>query len=165
MTLQMEYETSTNLDMDCEALARQVLQAALNEEQFPYEAEINLVVTDDETIARVNQEFRGIDAATDVLSFPMIPFERPAGYEVIEENETDSLNPDTGEIVLGDIMISADKVIAQAEEYGHSQEREFAFLVTHSLLHLLGYDHMQEEETALMEDKQRQILDQLGICR
>ncbi len=165
MTLQMDYETDTKLDADCESLARQVAEAVLAAEQFPYEAEINLVVTDNETIARVNREFRGIDSATDVLSFPMIPFARPDGYEVIEGNEIGAFNPDTGEVVLGDIMISAEKVILQASEYGHSEKREFAFLVTHSLLHLLGYDHIEDQEATEMEAKQRQILDQLGICR
>ena len=80
-------------------------------------------------------------------------------------NNDDDFNPDTGEAILGDIIISVDKVREQAEEYGHSELREFAFLITHSMLHLFGYDHMEPEEAKVMEDKQRQILDELSITR
>ena len=113
----------------------------------------------------MNQEFRDIHAPTDVLSFPMIPFETPADYDVIEEDINSYVDPDSEEIVLGDIMVSAEKVIEQAKEYGHSQKREFAFLVAHSMLHLLGYDHMTPEEAAVMEEKQRNVLEILGISR
>ena len=85
--------------------------------------------------------------------------------EEIEQSPQDYFNPDSGELMLGDIVVSVEKVIEQAEKYGHSQERELAFLVAHSMLHLFGYDHMEAEETALMEAKQREILDQLGITR
>ena len=82
----------------------------------------------------------------------------------MDENDND-FNPDTGEAILGDIIISVDKVREQAEEYGHSELREFAFLITHSMLHLFGYDHMEPEEAEVMENKQRQILDELSITR
>lgn len=165
MTLNLEDESQVTLDADCGAIAAKVAEKVLESEAFPYEGQVNLVITDNEEIKKVNSEFRDIHAPTDVLSFPMIPFEIPAEYELIEEEMTSYMDPDTDEIVLGDIMISAEKVIAQAQEYGHSQEREFAFLVAHSMLHLLGYDHMEAEEAAVMEEKQRRILEQLGITR
>ena len=165
MTIQLEYETEIQIEVEYSQVAKIVADKVLETEKFPYEAEINLVITDNEEIKRVNQEFRDIHAPTDVLSFPMIPFETPADYEVIEEDINSYVDPDSEEIVLGDIMISAEKVIEQAREYGHSQKCEFAFLVAHSMLHLLGYDHMTPEEAAVMEEKQRNILDMLGICR
>ena len=86
-------------------------------------------------------------------------------FDIDEDSEADYFDPDTGELILGDIMISVDKVEEQAESYGHSVRREFAFLVAHSMLHLCGYDHMQEQEAAVMEQKQEKILEGLGITR
>ena len=126
--------------------------------------EISVTVVSAEEIKAINSEFRGIDKTTDVLSFPMIPFETPADYAIVEEDES-YFDLDTDELLLGDIMISVDKVFAQAEEYGHSVTREFCFLVAHSMLHLLGYDHMTPEEAVVMENKQRTALDELGITR
>lgn len=165
MTIQLEYETNVQIEVEYSQVAKLVADKVLETEEFPYEAEINLVITDNEEIKRVNQEFRDIHAPTDVLSFPMIPFETPADYDVIEEDINSYVDPDSEEIVLGDIMVSAEKVIEQAKEYGHSQKREFAFLVAHSMLHLLGYDHMTPEEAAVMEEKQRNVLEILGISR
>lgn len=164
MTFQIEYETEIALDIDYSTLAHEVAEHVLDMEGCPYEAAINLVITDNEEIKRVNTEFRNILAPTDVLSFPMIPFQRPAEYEILEDEDS-YFDLDTGELLLGDIMISAEKVLAQAKEYGHSVKREFCFLVAHSMLHLLGYDHMTPEEAAVMENKQAQALDELGICR
>ncbi|MDO5389650.1 MAG: rRNA maturation RNase YbeY [Eubacteriales bacterium] len=165
MTIQLEYETDVQIEVEYSEVAKIVADKVLETEEFPYEAEINLVITDNEEIKRVNQEFRDIHAPTDVLSFPMIPFETPVDYDVIEEDINSYVDPDSEEIVLGDIMISAEKVIEQAREYGHSQKREFAFLVAHSMLHLLGYDHMTPEEASVMEEKQRIVLEILGISR
>ena len=137
MTLQFECETEINLEIDCAVLAREVAEKVLEMELCPYDVSINLVLTDNEEIKRVNTEFRNILAPTDVLSFPMIPFETPADYSLVE-NDSSYFDLDTDELLLGDIMISAEKVIAQAEEYGHSIRREFCFLVAHSMLHLLG---------------------------
>ena len=164
MTLQFECETEINLEIDCAVLAREVAEKVLEMELCPYDVSINLVLTDNEEIKRVNTEFRNILAPTDVLSFPMIPFETPADYSLVE-NDSSYFDLDTDELLLGDIMISAEKVIAQAEEYGHSIRREFCFLVAHSMLHLLGYDHMTPEEASVMEKKQAAALDALGITR
>ena len=164
MTLQIDYETDREIGIEYEELAKKVVQKVLDMEGCPYDAQVNLVLTDNEAIQRVNTEFREIAAPTDVLSFPMIPFETPADYAIVEEDES-YFDLDTDELLLGDIMISVDKVFAQAEEYGHSVTREFCFLVAHSMLHLLGYDHMTPEEAVVMENKQRTALDELGITR
>lgn len=164
MTIQIDYETERQLDIDYTALANKVAQQILDSENCPYEASVNLVITDNEEIKRVNAEFRSINAPTDVLSFPMIPFETPADYSVVEDQD-EYFDLDTDELLLGDVMISVDRVFSQAEEYGHSTEREFSFLFAHSMLHLLGYDHMEPEEAAVMEAKQTQALKVLGINR
>lgn len=164
MTIQIDYETDRQLGIDYEALAGQVVRKVLEMEKCPYDAQVNLVLTDNEEIRRVNNEFRQIDAPTDVLSFPMIPFETPADYTVVEEDES-YFDLDTDELLLGDIMISVDRVFAQAEEYGHSVTREYCFLIAHSMLHLLGYDHMVPEEAKVMEAKQAKALEELGISR
>ena len=164
MTIQINYEAERKLDIDYEKLASEVAEHILETENCPYDVCVNLVITDNEEIKRVNTEFRSIGAPTDVLSFPMIPFETPAGYDIVEEDES-YFDLDTDELLLGDIMISVDKVFAQAEEYGHSVTREFCFLVAHSMLHLLGYDHMTPGEAAVMETKQAKALEELGITR
>ena len=164
MTIQIDYEAERKLDIDYEKLASKVAAHILETEHCPYDVCVNLVITDNEEIKRVNTEFRSIGAPTDVLSFPMIPFETPADYSIVEDQD-EYFDLDTEELVLGDVMISVDKVFAQAEEYGHSVEREFSFLFAHSMLHLLGYDHMEPEEAAVMERKQAQALEDLGITR
>ena len=164
MTLNLEDEYGLELGIDYEGTASLVISQVLEEEGCPYEAEVNLLLTSNEEIHRMNREYRDVDRPTDVLSFPMIPFETPADYSVIEGDDS-YFDLDTEELILGDVMISVDKVYAQAEEYGHSTEREFSFLFAHSMLHLLGYDHMEPEEAAVMERKQAQALEDLGITR
>lgn len=128
--------------------------AALDEEEIDERAEVSLTVVDNEEIRELNNEFRGKDSVTDVLSFPMS-----------EHGEFD-VNPETDRIMLGDIVISAERARQQAEEYGHSFEREMCFLATHSMFHLLGYDHeVSEEEENIMFQKQSKVLDRLGIIR
>lgn len=107
----------------------------------------------------------GIDRPTDVLSFPMCDFETPGDFDGLEETPEEYFNPDTGELMLGDIVISVEKVKEQAEKFGHSETRELAFLVAHSMLHLSGYDHMEDEERLDMEEKQREILERRGYRR
>ncbi len=165
MTINILTEVRPEFGFHYKKLAEQVIGHVLDEEAFPYEAEVNLTLTDDAQIREINREMRQIDAATDVLSFPMVDYEGPADYGLLEEAPDSYVNPDTGEIVLGDIVISVDHVKSQAQEYGHSEKREYAFLITHSMLHLLGYDHMEEDERLQMEERQRTLLDQLGIGR
>ncbi len=152
------------MDFDYESIARQVVEAALDSENSPYEAEVSLVLTTDEDIQRTNREFREIDRVTDVLSFPMLDYDTPGDFSFLEESE-DAFHPETGELILGDIMIAVPRMLQQAVQYGHGAVREFAFLVAHSMLHLMGYDHMSEEEAAVMEAKQEAILEGLGIRR
>ena len=164
MRIFLENEGDLDLSLNYLELAEEVAEAVLDYEQCPYESQIELLLTDNEEIQRINQEFREIDRPTDVLSFPMVDFETPAEYDFLEDDDS-CFDPETGELMLGNIVISKEKVISQAEEYGHSVKREYAFLIAHSMLHLLGYDHMEEEERAVMEGKQREILEQLGINR
>ena len=165
MSLQIEAETKVDFTFDYEALAAKVIDFTLDHEAFPYECEVNLTLTDNEGIREINREYREIDKPTDVLSFPMLSYEMAGDFSQLEDDYDDNFNPDTGEIMLGDIIISVDKVAEQAESYGHSEEREFAFLIVHSMLHLFGYDHMTPEEAAEMEEKQRIILNELQILR
>lgn len=165
MTLFLENETDKIFAFDAEETARQVIEGVLDMEECPYETQVNVLLTDNEGIREYNREYRSIDRETDVLSFPNLEFETPGVYEVEEEQEADCFDPDTGELILGDIIISVDRVAEQAESYGHSPKREFAFLVAHSMLHLSGYDHMESEEAKVMEAKQEQVLQKLGITR
>ena len=165
MTFYAENETSFEFDFDWEHIFHQVALAVLDSEKCPYEAEVNLLLTDNNGIQEFNRENRNIDAPTDVLSFPNIEYDVPSNFETVEDYMADYFEPDSGELILGDIIISVDKVQQQAAEYGHSQKREFAFLVAHSMLHLCGYDHMTPEEEQEMITKQEFVLNQLGITR
>ena len=165
MTILVENEAERELDFDYEEVIEAVINKTLETENCPYETEINVLLTGNGEIHTANKEFRGIDRPTDVLSFPMVDYEFPSDFSCVDKNPESYLNPETDELLLGDIMISVDKVYEQANEYGHSREREFAFLIAHSMLHLLGYDHIDEAERKVMEVKQEAILDALGITR
>ena len=164
MTVYFEEEGDLKLDLDCEALANKVIEASLDYVDCPYDAEVNLLLTMNEEIHEMNMNFRQIDRPTDVLSFPMVDYEVPGEFDFLEEAD-EYFHPESGELMLGDIVISKEKVIAQAEEFGQSIEREYAFLIAHSMLHLFGFDHMEEEERVEMEEKQKAILEGLNILR
>ena len=164
MSLYMEEEGAVTLSFDTEETAKIVTEAALDYIGCPYEAEINLLLTTNDEIREMNRMFRQIDKPTDVLSFPMLEYETPGDFSFVEE-EAEAFNPESGELMLGDIVISKEKVLAQAEAYGHSPKREFAFLIAHSMLHLFGYDHMEEEERLVMEERQREIMEKVQILR
>ena len=121
---------------------------------------LNIILTNPETIRQTNKTYREIDKETDVLSFPM--FQKEEIDNLIEESKNEEIEV---EDVLGDIMIAIPRMREQANTYGHSEIREYAFLIAHSMLHLMGYDHMTEEEAAIMEEKQEAILEHLGIRR
>ena len=143
-----------------EPLLRRVISAALEAEGMDLPCEINVLLTDDEGIHQVNLDMRGVDRPTDVLSFPM--FDLSPGEKPGDEHE----DPDTGLVPLGDMCISLERAAAQAEEYGHSVERELSYLAVHSVLHLLGYDHMDEGPMkAQMRRREEHILEGLGIRR
>jgi len=166
MTCYLEEEVDINnrLDFDYNQLFEEIVNTVLDEKECPYEATVNLLLTDNEGIHQINKEQRDIDRPTDVLSFPMIDFDMPAQYDFLEDSY-DYFDPESGELLLGDIVLSIDKIISQAEEYGHSPKREYSFLIVHSLLHLLGYDHIEEEDRVIMEAEQAHLMDVLKISR
>ena len=166
MTSYVENETKKEFSFDVQELLEKIVDAVLEMEQCPYEVCINLLLTDNEGIRNYNRDYREIDRETDVLSFPNIDYEEEGDFSIVEEmDEADCFDPDSGELILGDIIISVDKVEEQAKAYGHSVLREFAFLTAHSMFHLCGYDHMEADEATVMEQKQEAILTQLGITR
>lgn len=170
MSLVIENEVDAVFDFDYKELIEKVTEACLDYVDCPFEVMLEVTLTDNEEIHRINQEFRKIDRPTDVLSFPMIEYERSGDFTFLESEDYTEVTAgyfdlDSGELTLGDIVISVDKVREQAKEYGHSEQRELAFLVAHSMFHLFGYDHMEEEERKEMEKMQREVLDKLGIVR
>lgn len=164
MELFFEEEGSGTLLLECEPLARQVIETTLDCEGCPYETEAELLLTDNQGIKELNARFRNIDRATDVLSFPLLDFIEPGSFEWLETAVT-CFNPETGALPLGNIVISKEKVLEQANAYGHTPKREFAFLIVHSVLHLLGYDHITGDQQILMEARQRAVLEKLEILR
>lgn len=138
------------------SLLEQVAQAGAKEILNADNFEISVFLVDGEFIREVNREHRGIDKETDVLSFPL--WNRLEGEEPF-------INPETNNIMLGDIIISLPRLKEQAQEYGHSQKREAAYLCIHGVLHLLGYDHMQEDEKQVMREKEEELLTKLDITR
>lgn len=165
MALFYEEEATFDVEFDVQQVAQDVINQVADMEEVPYEFDIYLTMVDNDSIWEINKEHRGIDRPTDVLSFPNVDFEAPGDFSLIEENEANYFDPETGLLLMGDIVISVDKVKEQALEYGHSIKREFAFLVAHSMLHLCGYDHMEESEAVVMEAKQSKALEALGITR
>lgn len=165
MTSYVENETEVVFPFDMQEIVDKIMEVVTGMEDCPYETMVNLLLTDNAGIREYNKRYRDMDQETDVLSFPNIDFRQEGDFSVVEEEEADYFDPDSGELLLGDIILSADRVIAQAEEYGHSLLREFAFLTAHSMFHLCGYDHMEPQEAALMEEKQEEALRRLNITR
>lgn len=166
MEINIENETDELFGFDYEKLICDVVNASIDYVKCPYEAVVNVTIVDNEAIHTINKEHRNIDKATDVLSFPMVNYETAGDFSILDGDEyNDCFDPDSGELILGDIVISKDKVILQAEEYGHSTKRELGFLVAHSMLHLFGYDHMEADEQSEMEKMQKELLLSLGITR
>ncbi len=154
--LEAEVEVSEELS----PLLNKVIVTVLYEEQVAHPCEINVLITDDEGIHQINLEQRDVDRPTDVLSFPMFDLE-PG-----EHPDEEDADPETGLIPLGDMVISLERAVAQAEEFGHSVEREVCYLAVHSILHLLGYDHMDDGPMkAQMRAREEAILGKLGITR
>ena len=165
MSIIIDQEIEKTFPFDIQKTIEDVVNTALIQEQCPYDVSINVLITDLEGIRFYNREYRDIDRETDVLSFPAVDYDAPADFSIAESSSTAYFDPDTDELMLGDIILCYDRVFMQAKEYGHSSLREFAFLIAHSVLHLLGYDHMEPEEEHVMFDKQEQILQTLGITR
>lgn len=165
MTINLDRETNQNLLVHEEEIITNTVDQALEVMNCPYEISLDVLLTDDETIQEINKEQRNIDKATDVLSFPMLEYDEPGKFPSLEELDDSYFELDSGELLLGNIVISLDKVKEQAEAYGHSATRELAFLTAHSMLHLFGYDHMEDWERIQMEQLQEQILQEAGYTR
>lgn len=165
MTINIDKEVEVRFEFPEEEYIEKVILAAMDYVDCPYEAEVNVLFTDNAGIHEMNLEYREIDRPTDVLSFPMVEYDEPGNFDSLEEEQPDCFHPETGELLLGDIVLSCDKIREQALEYGHSELRELCFLVAHSMLHLFGYDHMEDAEREEMEQMQREILSGLNILR
>lgn len=155
LTVYFENQNEEKVTYKLKMLLRSAIAETLAHEQYGNDVQVSVTLTDDAGIHELNARFRGIDAPTDVLSFPLFDF----------EGETDEPPIDEMENMLGDIVLNLDRARAQAEEFGHSFEREAAFLTVHSMLHLLGYDHETgEEDEAEMRERQRAIMDKMGLA-
>ncbi len=154
--VEIDYNNIEKLENE-EVLLKKVVQAVLEEEEIVHDLYISITLTNNEEIHKINKQYRDVDRPTDVLSFPM--YERE---EIPALKREDNIFE---EEILGDIIISIPKVKEQSEEYGHSFERELAYLTTHGMLHLLGYDHMIDEEKEQMRAKEEKILEKLNILR
>jgi len=153
-------QTKVNIEDELLNIINRCIEKTLEYEEFADDAEISLTFTDNEGIKNLNRDMRGRDSVTDVLSFPMLEQEDDGTLIIYDEDIVD------GKVLLGDIVISAERAVKQAEEYGHSITREMCFLAVHSVLHLLGYDHERsEEEEKLQFAKQEEILTSLNITR
>jgi probable rRNA maturation factor len=138
-------------------MIRSVVKTAAEVENIKFPFEICIVLTGNVGIQKLNREFRNMDKPTDVLSFPM--FEKSELKKILKKNSCEEI------IVLGDIIVSLERALEQAEEYGHSFEREAGYLVAHGFLHLLGYDHIKKEEKCLMREKEENIMGILSLAR
>lgn len=143
-------------------LAKESVEKSLDYFDFDFEVEVALTTVTNPSIKQINKQYRQLDKATDVLSFPMIEWKNPCDLTWFNQVVDGYLNPDNGCVLLGDIVLSMDQVTTQAYEYGHSVQREFAFLLVHSMLHLLGYDHMSIEEDHVMRTYQKKILNTIN---
>lgn len=149
-----EKQSSMKLPTGFRMLVKRACSAVLITENFELPAEVNVTFVDDEEIRKLNAKFRNIDKSTDVLSFPL------------GENGVYDINPENGAKMLGDIVISVEHAVKQAEEYNHSLQREIAFLTIHSMLHLLGYDHVNGGiEQMRMREREEDVLAKLGLIR
>lgn len=165
MSVFFENELDTEIPAHYQDIVEDIIEASLDFLKCPYECEVNVIFTDHAGIQAINKEYRDIDAPTDVLSFPMIEYEVPGEFDFCENSPLDYFNQDTGELMLGDIILNVDRIAEQAEEYGHTRRREVAFLTAHSMLHLAGYDHIDDSERLHMEKLQEEILTKKGYTR
>lgn len=133
-------------------------------EDIDFEAECHITLVDDESIKKLNGDFRGVDRPTDVLSFPLLNFEGNI-QDLSKEDIKYDKNPETGCVMLGDIVISLERARDQAKEYGHSLQRELGFLTVHGMLHLLGYDHEEYSERTQMREREEYVLRNVGLVR
>lgn len=165
MIVYFEDEAGIPFDFDMEEQLDKVVSFVRDHVKCPYDIEISVTMVDRPSIREMNAQFREMDRPTDVLSFPMMEYDRPLDFEGEAFKNSISLSPDTEELILGDIVLCSEVMKEQAAEYGHSELREFSFLVVHSMLHLFGYDHIEERDRMEMEKEQKAIMGLLGISR
>ncbi|MFR8738686.1 MAG: rRNA maturation RNase YbeY [Eubacterium sp.] len=160
MSVFIENEYGKNIDIDYNTIIKKVVEEAIDFVKCPFECEVNVTIVDNDSIKEINKAQRDIDKETDVLSFPLIDYDSPADFTNVED-DINYFNPDSGELMLGDIVISYDRVISQAYEYNHSKVREIAFLTAHSMLHLSVMTILRK----MREDMEtnRMILNNLGL--
>lgn len=163
VTIWIDNENEFDVFEDYQNVIETVVKACIEEENYPSNIEVSISIVDNKEIQRLNLEFRNIDRATDVLSFPMINFNNNLNLDSVDIK--DCINIDTKEIVLGDIIISVEQARKQALEFNHSLKREIAFLTAHSMFHLMGYDHEDIDEEKVMIEKQEKVLSKIGITR
>lgn len=154
MAIILDNNSNFELDDSLIQLFNKLIDETVKVEKCPYDVEVSIIITNNDEIKVMNKQFRNIDSATDVLSFPQIDFNNPSDFTCIDNSDLD-FNLDSDELIIGDIVISIDKAKDQALEYGHSLERELGFLVIHSMLHLFGYDHIDEKDSKIMFTKQK----------
>ena len=162
MSVWMDWQEEVSNQEALEKVIQKAIEASLAEEKVEAAVQLSVTIVSEEEIRQLNADFRQIDRVTDVLSFPLIEYGERLPAEEIQEAEVD---PDTGEVCLGDIVLCYPVAVRQAAEYGHSIEREMGFLTVHSMLHLMGYDHMEPEEERIMIEKQKKILEGIGLVR
>lgn len=165
MTIHIENETNIEITKEQMLLIEATVTELAKYLHCTHSLEISISFVEEEEIKELNREHRDIDQITDVLSFPLIDFDEPGKLSEITEEDFEYFNLDTGDLILGDIVISLKKAKEQALEYGHSYERELGFLMVHSMLHLFGYDHIDEEDAKEMFRIQELILEQIGLKR
>lgn len=155
-----------NADEKLVNLLKNVIEFTLKEEEVDVDCEVSLLFVDNDEIREINNETRGIDRATDVLSFPMLDYDDKKVFKQMYKNyEFSQSDFDGDELVLGDVVLSLERALEQSEEFNHSFEREASYLVVHSILHLLGYDHMEDEDKVVMRKREEEILNKLNITR
>ncbi len=166
MSVIISKEVKEEFEFDYEKVINDVIEASIEYIKCPYECMVEVDIVNNDEIQQINNEFRNIDNPTDVLSFPLVEYEIAGNFDFLE-NEASFVNfePESGELVLGNIILSYDKILSQAKEYGHDIKRELAFLVAHSMFHLFGFDHMEDEERKEMEKMQEDVLVSLNIIR
>lgn len=159
-------QTKINVDKELIDQLTYVIEFALKEEEVNVKCEVSLLFVDNDEIKEINNETRNIDKETDVLSFPMLEYSTNRVFkEQYKDYKFSASDLDGDELVLGDIVLSLEKALEQSKEYNHSFEREASYLVVHSVLHLLGYDHMKDDEKIIMRKREEEILGKLNILR
>ena len=158
MAVYIENQEKARFNFHYKVVIEKAVRTVMEEKNIPSELDVNVLIVSPEEIRSINNETRNIDKVTDILSFPYFEYDIPGVFD--EEN-----NEWNEEDILGDIVVCADKIKSQAEEYGHSQKRELAFLIVHSMLHITGYDHIDPADAVVMEAEQEKIMEILGISR